>query len=61
MKKIEKPLTYILSILVIGILLMDKLSEKQEIINNEQIKTETSKINVDSIINAILQEKDNQE
>lgn len=56
MKKIEKPLTYILIFLALSILVNNKLSEEKKSINNQQIKIETHKINVDSIINAVLQE-----
>ena len=61
MKKIEKPLTYILSILVLAILIKGNLSKEKEVIDNQNIKIEAYKINVDSIINAVLQETDNQE
>ena len=61
MKKIEKPLTYILSILVLAILIKGNLSKEKKVIDNQDIKIEAYKINVDSIINAVLQETDNQE
>ena len=59
MKKIEKPLTYILIIIIFSTLIINKLSDKNTY--DAEIKIETHKINVDSIINAVLQETENQE